>query len=163
MFRKITVTVAIFALLISVPAFAYDWKIYPGAMGSKIYSTDPDPNKYFLGAISNPSTSQYLYVKLPVIRDHAPYAIFNAWVRAVDFHPQANICGNLWSIYQINCNMYGWVSPQRCTSGNSCSVQQLNFPGVGGNWISHAYFLFRIPPRYKNSESRINAYLVNEV
>jgi hypothetical protein len=142
-------------------AFAADGKIYPGSMGAKWSSNEPDPVLSF-GAIGNPSATKWLRLDLPVIHDSINHSIKDGWVKAIDMHYSGNISARLYSVYRNGCSWYGWLSPSQATSGVNCAAQTLSFGALGSNSSAHYYYSCSIPPTYSGQVSYIVSYKVNE-
>lgn len=159
--RKIIVLSLLIVAFCAVNAFAADGKIYPGSMGVKWKTSEPDPVLSF-SAIGNPSATKPLRLDLPVIHDSINHSIKNGWVKAIDMHYSENISARLMSIYRNGCQWYGWGSPTRTTSGSNCAAQTLSFGSLSSNSSAHYFYSCSIPPIYNGQASFIVSYKVDE-
>ena len=157
-----TVTLAFALLFGTTLVYAGDAKTYPGSMGVRWSGSNPSFNH---SAIGNPSSTQWLYVDLPVINDSMSENIHNSWVRVLDRHYSSDIRCSFNTAYWNNTGdtFYGWWGANRSSNGSSNKSQFLSTGSSGGaGALYHHYFSCRIPPTYSNSLSYIISYHANE-
>jgi len=157
--RQTAVSIAITA--ITGIALADDGKVYPGSMAVRISGTQPDPALSY-GSVANPSTTQWLYLDLPVIHDSIDKSIVNGWVEVIDRHPSYSIRVRLQSVYRTGSSIYGWWGPNKYSTGSSTSKQRLSVPGLGAKSYGHYFYGASIPPSYYGGRSTIISYKVSE-
>jgi hypothetical protein len=157
----ITMAAVAFVLVAGVaPTQATDGKIYPGSMGVRYAGTDT-PSLNF-SAIGNPSSTTWLYLDLPVIKDSINHNIERGWIKAIDMNYYSDITGTLLSTYRNGNQWWGWTNGSMKTSGTSSGVQTLSFGSLGANSGCHYYYSCRIPPSYNGNTSYIVSYKVDE-
>lgn len=148
------------SLLCSFHAEAADNKIYPGAMGVKTAGADP---AYSQGAISNPSSTSWMYVTLPLVND--TYTQIEAsWVRVLDRHYNSNVSCSVNSAYWNNTHdtFYGSWGANRASTGSSDNVQVLDTGTATGGSTRHYFMKCSIPPTYSGNRSYIVSYQAGE-
>ena len=114
------------------------------------------------GSISNPSSTQWLYVDLPAIHDSIDHSIANAWVDVIDQHPTSNIRLRMQSVYRSGSYIYGWFGPYRYSFSYGSFKQNMSLPGVGANENAHYIIGAAIPPSYNGRRSFIVSYKISE-
>lgn len=158
--RKIIIFSIALVMFLTVNAVANDTKVYPGSMGAKKDSSQPEPYLNY-GSIQNPSSNDWLWLFLPVVRDSSACAINSGWVKAFDMHYSENISARLCSVSRLGSTFTMWSSARK-TSGSNTSTQTLSFgslPSVPGG---HYFFYCAIPPVYQGNRSAIVSYMINE-
>lgn len=140
---------------------AIDGKNYPGSMCGLHYGNTSTTSG---GAIGNWSTTAWLYVDCPVVKDSIDYSISSGFVRVTDRNPTAyaDVSCALNSLYQGGSSFSGWWSAYKYSAGSSTAVQTLSFPGLSANANAHYYYSCAIPPAYGTAVSYIDTYRVNE-
>lgn len=140
---------------------AGDAKTYPGSMGVKWSGGTP---VYSTSAIGNSSSSQWLYIDLPVINDDMSNGIQSSWVKVLDRHYNSNVRCSINSAYWNNTydQFYGSWGGNRYSTGSSNNAQTLSTGGATGGSSRHEYFSCAIPPTYSGNRSYIISYYVNE-
>jgi hypothetical protein len=151
------VTIAMATLGIS-QVHAVDGKNYPGSMCVRWSGTSTPV--YNFSAIGNPSSTTWLYLDCPAVKDASNIA--SGWVRMLDRHYSSNISCRLYSVYASTGGYYGWVTPVVSSTGSSANPQHRPFGGIGGNSIAHYYYSCSIPPTYSGYVSYITSYQVSE-
>jgi hypothetical protein len=148
--------------LVVVQGHAGDAKTYPGSMGVRYAGAYPS---YHTSAIGNPSSSQWMYVDLPVINDDMNDDIKSSSVRVLDRHYTSNVRCSVNSAYWNSTagSFYGWWGANKYSAGSSNTLQTLSTGGVSGaGSVYHQYFSCAIPPTYSGNRSYIVSYYVNE-
>jgi hypothetical protein len=104
------------------PAAADDPKLYPGSMCVKW--SGPNPT-YSWSSIQNPSSSSYLYLDCPAIRDNIGNSINDASITVVDRNYNQDVQCSLNSFYHYSGGFLGWSSPNNYSYGSSNNAQTL--------------------------------------
>jgi hypothetical protein len=142
--------------------FAGDAKTQPGSMGVRYAGASPS---YNASAIGNPSSTEWVYLDLPVINDDMSNDIGYSNVRVLDRHYTSDVCCSVNSVYWNSSAsaFYGWWGATKCSAGSSNNLQYLITGGVSGAGSTyHQYFSCRIPPTYSGNRSYIVSYYVDE-
>jgi hypothetical protein len=157
----VTCLAAAFAVVTGASrAQAGDAKLYPGSMCVR-WSGTTTPS-YNVSAIGNPSSSSWLYVDCPVIKDAINGRPESATVQTVDMHYSADVSCNLLSGLRWFNRYAAWSSGARQTRGTDSFGARLSFGPVSANADSHYFFSCRIPPQYSGGTSYITSYRVDE-
>ena len=162
MFRLSISAAAIAFAFSATQGFAGDAKTYPGSMGVRYAGASPS---YNYSAIGNPSSTQWMYVDLPVINDDMGDDISSSYVRVLDRHYSSDVRCSINSAYWNSSAgaFYGYWGANKYSAGSGNSLQSLPTGGVGGAGTSyHHYFSCRVPPTYSGNRSYIVSYYVNE-
>ena len=161
--RQLSLVPTTLALALAINlGHAGDAKVYPGSMGVRYAGANPS---YNYSAIGNPSSSQWMYVDLPVINDAMNDDIKYSSVRVLDRHYSNNVRCSVNSAYWNSSSsaFYGWWGSNKYSSGSGDNLQKLSTGGVGGAGTSyHHYFSCAVPPSYAGNRSYIVSYYANE-
>ncbi len=163
------------------PTLAGDGKAYPGSLCVP-WGDNRDP-EYFASAIGNRSTTDWLYLDCPAVKDQIGEVVVDGWVRMIDHNYDDDIyCTLVHAVYDVNKwleKRYGDKTEhgrRTSSSGSSTSIQHKYFPaeplpsfgvgvihyGVSLSDESHVYFSCAIPPTYQGKVSYITSYYVEE-
>lgn len=153
--------VAPLILALAGVAEAADRKVYPGSMA--ITWSGPAP-AYYYGSVSNPSSTSWMYVDLPVINDDTTSGIDISLVKVLDRHYSSDIRCSINTVYWNNSagTFYGYWGPNAYSAGSSNTEQTLSTGAASHGSTRHEYFSCALPPTYSGNRSHIISYTVEE-
>lgn len=161
--KRVFAVTALIVLLYAVQASAgQDEKIYPGFMGVPV-NAQPVPVESYAGA-GNPSSTQWLAMVLPLIRESQNGYVNSGWVKVIDQHYNNSVAVRLWSIDRSSVGgVRGFYSAEKESAGSGPQVQTLSFPMVDSYVGSTVHYYYaKIPPTYSGNISYIVSYYVKE-
>jgi hypothetical protein len=115
------------------------------------------------GYLENMSTTEWLYVTCPMVRDDTvtDNIASSGWVRVRDWHSTESVTCSLYRVYSSGTVASG---TSQSSVGSSSSVQVLNFANLTqGPSTDTMHFKCRIPPADGGQRPRINSYSINEL
>lgn len=153
--------VAPLVLTLATVVHAGDRKVYPGNMAITWSGAAP---AFYYGTVSNPSSTSWMYVDLPVINDDTTSGIDISLVKVLDRHYSSDVRCSINTAYWNSSagSIYGYWGPNKYSSGSSNVEQTLNTGAASHGSTRHEYFSCAIPPTYSGNRSHIISYTVEE-
>jgi hypothetical protein len=137
-------------------AHAQDSKIYPGLMcvdrGNTGYAV------YDTGTIGNDSTTNWLLVGCPIVRDGV--SISSGWMQVLDRNSDKDIVCRVVAGWRSGNVHTGYWFPRQ--SSAAVGGVQLSYGSGSVNSLAHLYYSCDLPPRTASGVSMIVTYSLTE-
>lgn len=156
------VLIAILGLLSSATSYADNEKLYPGSMCIPLGFEQPTPFINF-GEINNPSSTKWLSVDCPIIRDNPGGHIKRGYVNMFDQNYNYNISCRLASVHRSGAGFTGWWYQNKSSAGSIEKVQKSIFGKQHSISGYHYFYSCTIPPKYNGNMSGISSYSAREI
>lgn len=156
--KTIIPTVLVILGTLNAPqAFSDNAKLYPGSMCVPWNSNQPIPQLSY-GEIDNPSSTKWLGVDCPIIKDHRSGYIGRGYVSMFDRNYNKDISCALVSIHRSGTGFTGWWNQRKSSIGSKAQAQIIRYGRQNSVGVDHYFYGCSIPPKYNGNMSGISSY-----